>query len=206
MAAQQIPLVHPKDRVSQPSPLIPARSINLNVRVINPDKKKEYEIYILRNVTKDKVTSPQLLRKELLHQFSDKIVSPKLNFSVGFIKSGAKVTIQSSTDINDVWQCALRGENITLWCVGIRSGTHDESSDSVESDSENVEPTSKRKKLSYIDEKTKHIGNLVTTLKTKHGNQFTTIQYRLWAEMLDVGTYRFVGNYIKHIMIPFYVK
>ena len=83
-----------------------------------------------------------------------------------------------------------------MWCVGTRSGTHDESSDSVESDSENVEPTSKRKKLSYMDEKTKRIGNLVTTLKTKHGNQFTTIQYRLWAEMLDVGTYRFVGNYM----------
>ena len=40
------------------------------------------------------------------------------------------------------------------------------------------------------------IGNLVTTLKTKHGNQFTTVQYRLWAEMLDVGTYRCVGSYI----------
>ena len=28
------------------------------------------------------------------------------------------------------------------------------------------------------------------TLREKHGDHYTTIQYRLWAEMVDIGTHR----------------
>ena len=35
------------------------------VKVINPDKKKEFNTYVLRDVTKDKISTPQKLRKSL---------------------------------------------------------------------------------------------------------------------------------------------
>ena len=31
-------------------------------------------------------------------------------------------------------------------------------------------------------------------LRAKHGDHFNNIQYRLWAEMIDVGTYKYVNN------------
>lgn len=176
------------------APPTSSRGINFNVRVINPNKKKEYETYILRNATKAKVATPQLLQKELLYQFGNKIISSKQILSVGFMKSGSKVTIRSSADLDDVWQHALKGENITFWCLGTRGVNHGGSSDSTESDNEleivERAPKIKNKRSSFFDEKSRRIDKMVTALKTKHGDRFTTIQYRLWAETLDVGTHR----------------
>ena len=45
------------------------------VKVINPDKKKEFNTYVLRDVTKDKISTPQKLRKELKNQFGDTLIS-----------------------------------------------------------------------------------------------------------------------------------
>ena len=55
------------------------------VKVINPDKKKEFSTYVLRDVTKDKISTPQKLRKELKNQFGDTLISSKLDFPVGYM-------------------------------------------------------------------------------------------------------------------------
>jgi len=53
--------------VSQPS--TSSRKVNFNVKIINPRwpvKKKEFETYVLRDVNKNCISTPTLLRKELL--------------------------------------------------------------------------------------------------------------------------------------------
>ena len=48
-----------------------------------------------------------------------------------------------------------------------------------------------KKKLSSLEEKSNRVEGLIHTLKEKHGDEYTTIQYRLWAEMIDIGTHRY---------------
>ena len=43
--------------------------MNFNVKIINPLNKKEFETYVLRDVLKDCISTPTLLRKEFIQQF-----------------------------------------------------------------------------------------------------------------------------------------
>ena len=74
-----------------------SKQINFNVRVVNPKRKREYETYVLHNV--GGVSSPDELRKEILKQFGSTTVSNKVDFSLGYIKSGSKVWIRTSSDV-----------------------------------------------------------------------------------------------------------
>ena len=84
-----------------------------------------------------------------------------------------------------------RGDTISLWCNGSHRST-------VSSDSEEEEhcghlskpKRKKRGRVSALNEKNERVEKIVTELRAKHGNQYTSIQYRLWAEMVDVGTHK----------------
>jgi len=41
-----------------------------------------------------------------------------------------------------------------------------------------------------LDAKNNRVEEVVTNLRQKHGTRYTTVQYRLWAEMVDVGTHK----------------
>ena len=161
------------------------KRMNFNVKIINPEKKKEFKTYVLRNVTKYSISTPPLLRKELLQQFGDRLVSRKQDFAVGFMKNSSKVSIRSSADIEDVWQYALKGDQITLWCHGITASKRKNAASDSESDEELFQDTSKqtkKRKLSALEEKSERVEKIVTSLREKHANRFTTIQFRLWAD------------------------
>ena len=156
------------------------------VKVINPDKKSEFSTYVQRDVTRENMNTPDNLRKELNKQFGDKLISSKLDFLVGYMKSGAKVSIRTSADLDDIWRGVTKGDLLTLWCHGISN----ESSSSSESDTEvKSVHKHKRRKLTAFEEKNKRVNKIVTSLREKHSERFTSIQYRLWAEMLDVGSH-----------------
>ena len=86
--------------------------------MINPDKKSEFRTYVLRDVVRGKMNTPENLRKELKKQFGDKLI---LDFPVGYMKSGAKVSIRASADLDDIWRNVTKGDPLTLWCHGIQS-------------------------------------------------------------------------------------
>jgi uncharacterized radical SAM superfamily Fe-S cluster-containing enzyme len=50
--------------------------------------------------------------------------------------------------------------------------------------------TQKRKKVSALEEKNERIEEMVRNLRKKHDDRHTSIQYRLWSEMIDIGTHR----------------
>ena len=156
------------------------------VKVLNPNRKKEFSTYVLRDITKEKMSTPQKLRRELNQQFGDALISSKLDFPVGYMKNSAKVSIRTSADINDIWKAATKSDQVTLWCYGISSN---ETSTDDDSDIE-IKHQSKKRKVSALQEKNKWIDKTVVLLREKHSSRYTTIQYRLWAEMLDVGTHR----------------
>ena len=56
--------------------------------------------------------------------------------------------------------------------------------------------TMSTKKLSALEEKANRVAQIVHTLWEKHGTLFNSIQYRLWAEMVDIGTHRYFTSCI----------
>ena len=75
---------------------------------------------MLRDISKDVVSSPMDLKKELYRQLNSELVSSDLQFAVGYVKGNS----------NDVWKMptTLKGETI-LWCDKV-----DKKKDSVISD------------------------------------------------------------------------
>lgn len=167
------------------------KRMNFNVRVINPDKKKEWSVYVVRDIGED-TSTPQKLMEELQKQLGPQLVPKTHRFPVGYIKGSTKVSIRSAADVADIWMHVKRGNQISLWCEGIRSCSEvsDSESDSDDESATKKKRRRKKRKLSALDEKNNRVEDIVGTLREKHGAHYTTIQYRLWAEMVDIGTHR----------------
>ena len=132
------------------------KQVNLNVRVINPDKKKECEVYVLREITERVVSTPQRLIEELQRQFGPQLVPTAHHFPVGYMKGSTKVSIRSPADVADIWTHLNKGDQIVLWCEGVRRKTsHLAELSGSESDEEmsKKRKRSKKRKLSALDEK-----------------------------------------------------
>ena len=52
----------------------------------------------------------------------------------------------------------------------------------------------KKKKTSALQEKKSRIEEYIEQLKDKHQDKYSRIQYRLWAEMVDVGTHKSIDD------------
>ena len=121
--------------------------------------------------------------QERRKQFGSHVAKKRL-FSVGYMKGSMKVSIRIPADMSDVGQHVSRGENVIMWCEGVE---HCDGSDSEE---EIHNRRKKRKKVSALEEKNKRIEEMVRNLRKKHNDRYTSIQYRLWSEMIDIGTHR----------------
>lgn len=171
--------------------------LNFNVRVFNPDKKRDSIVYVLRDVSEAIVSTPQALMEELQKQLGPQLVPTTRQFPVGYMKSATKVSIRTEADIADIWTCAKRGEQVVLWCDGVHPKAARLEMSGSESDSDDGGPPKKKgrlqrkkRKLSAFEEKASRVEDIVGTLRARHGDRYTTIQYRLWAEMVDIGTHR----------------
>jgi len=117
-------------------------------------------------------------------------VSSEQDFAVGYYKGSCKLSICSHADIEEVWKNVVKGESVTLWCNGPKKTRNENDTDS---DEDVLPPNRKKhKRLSALDEKNRRVQKLASSLREKHIDKFTKIQYRLWAEMLDVGTHKYV--------------
>ena len=56
---------------------------------------------MLRDISKDVVSSPMDLKKELYRQFDSELVSSDLQFAVGYVKGNSNVFIRSVENANN---------------------------------------------------------------------------------------------------------
>ena len=113
------------------------------------------------------------------------------------MKGTSRLCIHSEVDLDEIWSKILRGVACTLWCDGLAPQEKSKSVskrlyyDGSDSDPENLSPLpQKKKKTSAIEEKNQRVQELIRSIQDKHGDKFTKIQYRLWAEMIDIGTHK----------------
>ena len=78
---------------------------------------------------------------------------------------------------------------MNLWCNRVVKG-NDETSENESDQEEESRPRSKKKKLSALEKKNERVETLVEKLRKKHSGKFTTLQLRLWAEVVDGGTWK----------------
>ena len=78
----------------------------------------------------------------------------------------------------------MKGCQVSLWCQGNNPSESSESEDELQ-------PKKRRKgakkKLSTLEEKSDRLEGHINTLKHKHGDEYSMIQYRLWAELAHTG-------------------
>lgn len=170
--------------LGRPAVTVTESEVNFNVKIFNSENKKEHQVFVLRDVSQAVVSTPETLMQEMRKQFGSH-VAKKRPFAVGYMKGNMKVSIRTPADMSDVWLHVSRGENVTIWCEGIGHCGGSDSDDEI-----HKKRRKKRKKVSALEEKNERIEEMVGNLRKKHDSRYTSIQYRLWAEMIDIGTHR----------------
>jgi len=163
------------------------------LKVINPANKKDAKNFVLR--PSDEIQTPQQLRDEIVKQFGDKV--PHTNdFEVGYFRGQHKVWIMTDDDLADAWSILRKGTG-SLWCHGVRKSTKQPDSSGEESDVPDEPPLKKtktHKNISATEEKKRRVEDVKQKLVDKHGGEYSTMQYRLWAEMVAIGTHTSLDN------------
>ena len=163
--------------------------IGIPIKVINPSKKRKSKTYML-NIPIDHIHNLKSLCEHILEQLGKNVVSFDLQFDVGYFSSTHKICFIDGDDIKtELKRLSKAGK--TLWCDGKSARPSVASVFCVDSDSDDEPPSKKsKKKPSALESKTLRVDALANELKEKHGNKFNKIQYKLWAEALDVGRHK----------------
>ena len=88
--------------------------------------------------------------------------------------------------VAEVWGNIQNDSNVTLWCDGlkVRDGASKRKQAQETYSDEEESPPSKRRR-----EDEDRVQKIVDELKRWHGEKFTTMQYRIWAEMKKSGVH-----------------
>ena len=152
------------------------------MRFLNSSEKKTKTVTRIWHDVHGKFKHAKELKDQLVSSFEDKLGS-LCDLECGYMEKKSQRWLENDKDIEVMYKTFKPGDEITLWC----DGTLPESTKSTrdgkkrKSDDSTDEPPSKRKaNEDTVDEITK-------TLQEKHGETWSTPQYRLWARMKHNG-------------------
>lgn len=124
------------------------------------------------------------LREEILNQLGKTVVKYDLCFDVGYFSGSRKILFTEKDSMKtELDKVTCKGKS--LWCEGLPDTRLEPVTVDSDSDDDNV-PVAKKRKLSAYDSKVQRVDSLANELRQKHSNKYTKIQYKLWAEALDV--------------------
>ena len=145
-------------------------------------------MFVLRHLTSDDVSTISSLKRAMVQQVGESILSRKLNFQVGYYHKCTKLWLNNQQDLQD----ALRQSGkLTLWCVGLEAGCDSDPDTDGSSDepTSKQRPTKKRRLSTMSEERASRVNEIKTKLRLIHGSKFSNVQYALWAEMILGGTH-----------------
>ena len=93
--------------------------LSVSVKVINPSKKSDTRLFILRNVELQKLKTPESMNNLLHSQLGQEIVA-KESFKMGYFQGNKRVLVQNEDDIQEAVKLLRSKGNhcVTLWCKG----------------------------------------------------------------------------------------
>ena len=95
--------------------------ISVAVKVINPAKKSDTKLFMLRNVDKDHIRTLDDLKGIICEQFGEDVVSQDLKFDCGYYRSNKKIWVRNDDDFEEILRLLGSSKDVTLWCMGIPS-------------------------------------------------------------------------------------
>lgn len=161
--------------------------VDLYLKVLSPENKKDYKTVSLRGLDKETIDTPAKLKAAIAMQcdgLSDQSID------IGYFNHSKKLWINSRLDVNDVWAMVEKGERVTLWCLDT-SATLKRKRDEPAGE----ERQSKRRNnlqqqcTSTVEERRTQAKENEEKLMDLHKDKWTSFQYKLWAEMLVYGTH-----------------
>ena len=178
----------------QSEPELSKESVSMTIKVFNPSRKRECKTFVL-SLKVNNMISVRALREEVLKQLGKQTISFDLNFDIGYISGSQKVSFSPSDNIRAELR-RLNAKGKMLWCIGKRNDkcTEPGSTSVVCVDSESgdeLEPPKKKQKqdlpkVSALVSKAQRIDSIANELSEIHGDACNKIQYKLWAEAIDV--------------------
>ena len=166
--------------ISKPSQLPPIKKVL--IKATNKENKGKDKLFVLRDIESEKLMSCKDLKLLIKAQLKEDITESE--FDVGYIHGSSVVTIRNQVDFEELWDGLRKGANTMLWCNGMQSSLV---GSKRSTDTSHTEVEKKRRKTKET-ETANEVDNILTTLKEKHGSNFSLMQYRIWAEM-HVGGY-----------------
>ena len=101
------------------------------------------------------------------------------------------IRVRTKDDLLEMWSDIRKQRSCTLWCDGLVEFGSKYSKSNIKrkhaSDDESEEelPRSRKKKKKAANED--RVQEVVDNLRSKHGSKFTTLQLRIWAELISSG-------------------
>ena len=143
--------------------------------------KSDGKLFTLRSINTGLLSSCDALKQLIKEQLSDDIASTD-DFDIGFLDGSNLVRIRSTQDLAETWAMLSSNSKVTLWCDGLLlKPTRKRAMSDVD---EACSSKGKKKKSQERDDKVQEIFH---ELKEKHSVKYTTMQLRIWAEMINSG-------------------
>jgi len=163
------------------------------LKAVNKKKKNAgAKMFTLRNVDSSLINTCSQLKALIRDQLRSDITEG--NFDIGYLQSNTVISIRSKEDLAEIWSSLRKGTNVTLWCDGLKAvaGTATSRqkrqlqahSDSDLDSSDEDNPPSKKKG------KEDRVQKIVDQLKKEHGEKYTMMQFRIWAETVNGGMHK----------------
>lgn len=162
------------------------------LKAVTKSGPKKDKIFTLRHIDVNKVSSSNDLKKLIKNQLCDDVIHWE-EFDVGHVgnKQNEKViAIRNKEDLTEVWEATRKhGDKMLLWCDGLKADCSQKKRKRATAtldgdDSDDDQPT---KKKSIHEEREDKLKEALDGLKTKHGSNYTFMQYRIWSEMYANG-------------------
>ena len=167
----------------------PPTQSNFHIKVLNPSNKRDSKMHTLRNILQEDLDSPSKIKDMIFAQCGKEVVPPPPDMEMGYFHGSSKFWINNRLDVNDLWKLVNEGEKVTFWCTGIERSCDRKRALNEESQASQPSENTKKAKNSKQDERRAKTEEYETKLKDKHGDKFTSFQFKLWTEMLTSGVH-----------------
>ena len=164
-----------------------ADNVEIPIKIFHPSRKRESKIYML-NLNLSKMKTLKSLQEEILDQLGKSVIKFDLKLDVGWLSGSRRINFTDGDDIRSELKC-IKSKSKSLWCDGQRKKIPADSNTvvTIDSDSDGEDlPAPKKQKMNALDAKVLRVDKLANELQQKHGDKCNKIQYKLWAEALDV--------------------
>ena len=170
LGSSTTPPSRPSTLVQTPCPQGDQSKVDAYLRVLNPANKKDFRLFILRNLSRD-MDSPEKLKMAIFTQCGNETVPPPTNMELGFYNQTKKLWINNRLDVNDLWELVSKSDKLTLWCVGVGSNSKSSRNTKRSNDERDKDETAESeppKKMTKMEEKRALADDYEKKLKEKH--------------------------------------